>query len=49
MIGLLLRWVLSALALVLIAKIVPGISTSFGAALFAAIIIGLINAVGAPS
>src|SRR5947209_11202746 len=43
MFGLLLRLVLSALALVLIAKIVPGIQTSFGAALFAAIIIGLIN------
>ena len=44
MIGLVLRWVLSAAALVLIAKIVPGIQTTIGAALLAAIILGLINA-----
>lgn len=43
MITLLLRLILSALALVVIAKVVPGIQTSFGAALFAAIIIGLLN------
>lgn len=44
MIRFLLRWVLSALALILIAKIVPGISVTFLAALGAAIVIGLINA-----
>lgn len=44
MVGLVLRWVLSAAALVLIAKIVPGIHTTIGAALLAAIILGLINA-----
>lgn len=48
MIGLLLRWILSALALVVIAKIVPGIHTSISAALIAAIIIGLINALLRP-
>ena len=48
MLLLLLRWVLSAFALVLIAKIVPGIHTTFGAALVAAIIIGLINALLRP-
>jgi putative membrane protein len=40
--------VLSALALVIIAKIVPGIHTSFAAALLAAVIIGLINALLRP-
>lgn len=44
MVPLLLRWVLSALALVLIANIVSGIHASFGAALFAAVVIGLITA-----
>ena len=44
MIRFVLRWVLSALALVLIAKIVPGVSVTFPAALGAAIVIGLINA-----
>jgi putative membrane protein len=44
----LLRLVLSALALVLIAKIVPGIHTTLGAALFAAIVIGILNAVLRP-
>jgi putative membrane protein len=48
MLLLLLRWVLSALALEIIAKIVPGIDTSFGAALGAAIILGLINALLRP-
>src|SRR5437868_3400628 len=48
MIGLLLRWVLSAFALVLIAKIVSGIHTSFAASLFAAIVIGLLSAVVRP-
>ena len=41
---LVVRWVLSALALVLIAKIVPGIHATFGVALVAALVIGLINA-----
>ena len=48
MLGLLLRWILSAAALVLIAKIVPGIHTSFAAALLVAVIIGLINALLRP-
>ncbi|HEX6509284.1 MAG TPA: phage holin family protein [Chloroflexota bacterium] len=48
MLKLLLRLVLSALALVLIAKIVPGIHTTFGAALFAAIVLGILNAVLRP-
>lgn len=48
MLLLLVRWVLSALAIVIIAKIIPGIHASFGAALFAAVIIGLINALLRP-
>lgn len=40
---LLVRWLLCALALVLIAKIVPGIHATFGVALVAALVIGLIN------
>jgi putative membrane protein len=44
MLILLLRWVLSALALVLIAKIVPGIHATFLSALGAAVVLGLLNA-----
>jgi putative membrane protein len=43
-IGILLRWILSAIALLVIAKIVPGIHAGFLSALFAAIVIGLVNA-----
>jgi putative membrane protein len=46
---LLIRWLLSALALMLIAYYVPGIAvTSFYAALVAALILGLINALIRP-
>ena len=41
---LVLRWVLSALALVLIAHVVPGIQVTFRSALGAAVVIGLLNA-----
>ncbi|SRR5690242_21650822 len=42
---LLLNWLLSAVALIIVAKIVPGFMLSgIGAALIAAIVIGLINA-----
>jgi putative membrane protein len=45
MLRLLLNWLLSALALLIVARVVPGISISgFGSALWAAVIIGLINA-----
>jgi putative membrane protein len=44
MLRLLIRWVLSALALMLIALLLPGMHvTNFLAALFAALIIGVIN------
>ena len=44
MLNLLVRWVLMALAIVLVAVIVPGIQVAgFGAALLAAIVIGIIN------
>ena len=43
MLRLLVRWVLSALALILIAYIVPNVHTTFGAALVAAIVIGVID------
>jgi putative membrane protein len=48
MVGLLLRWVLSAVALVIIAEVVPGLHASFAAALAAALVIGLINTVVRP-
>ena len=49
MLGLLLRWLLSALALVLTSKVVPGITVdSFTALLIAAIVLGLVNAVVRP-
>ena len=42
--NLLIHWLLSALSLVLVAHLVPGfVVTGFGAALLAAIVIGLIN------
>ena len=45
MLRLLLHWILSALALIIVAHIVPGFYIrGFGAALWAAVIIGLINA-----
>lgn len=45
MVRLLLHWILSALSLIIVAHIVPGFYLSgFGAALVAAVIIGLINA-----
>lgn len=46
---LLLRWFLNALALMLLAQLVPGISvSSFYAALIAALILGLVNALIRP-
>ncbi|MGI9100804.1 MAG: phage holin family protein [Terriglobales bacterium] len=45
MVRLLIHWLLSALALMLVAHLVPGFYLrGFGAALWAAVIIGLINA-----
>lgn len=45
MLRLLLRWLLHTVALLVMAYIVPGIHvTSFGAALIAALVIGLLNA-----
>src|SRR5579872_3553367 len=40
MVRLLINWLLSALALLIVARVVPG----FGAALWAVIVIGLVNA-----
>lgn len=49
MLGLLIRWLLTALALVLTAKIVPGITVNDFTALFiAAIVLGLVNAIVRP-
>jgi putative membrane protein len=49
MLGLLLRWVLSAFALVLTAKIVPGITATGITPIFiAAIVLGLVNAIVRP-
>lgn len=46
---LLLRWLINALALLLVANVVPGISiTSFYAALVAALVLGIANAVIRP-
>ena len=43
--GMILNWLLSALALVIVAHVVPGfVVAGFGAALIAALVIGLINA-----
>ena len=45
MVRLLLRWLASAAALIIVSQIVPGITvTGFGAALWAALVIGLVNA-----
>ena len=45
MLRLLLNWLLSALALLIVAHVVPGFHVSgFGAALWAVIVIGLVNA-----
>jgi len=45
MVKLLVHWVLSALCLLLVAQFVPGFFVkSFGAALIAAVVIGLVNA-----
>jgi putative membrane protein len=49
MLGLLIRWLLSALALILTSKIVPGITVdNFTALLIAAIVLGLVNAIVKP-
>ena len=45
MINLIVRWFLNALSLVIVAHLVPGFEVKgFGTALFAAVVIGLINA-----
>lgn len=45
MVRLLANWILSALALLIVARVVPGFYvTGFGAALVAALVIGLVNA-----
>ncbi|MGE5569170.1 MAG: phage holin family protein [Rhodospirillales bacterium] len=45
MVGLVIHWLLSALVLLLVARLVPGFRLSgFGSALIAVIIIGLLNA-----
>ncbi len=45
MLRLILRWILNALLLLAVARIVPGfIITGFGTALIAALVIGLVNA-----
>lgn len=47
--GILLTWLLSAVALVVSAKLVPGVHlTSFGTALVVALVLGLLNAVVRP-
>jgi putative membrane protein len=47
--NILLQWLVCAVALILVAKIVPGVWVkSFGSALFAALVIGLINALIRP-
>lgn len=49
MIGLLLRWALSALALILTANIVPGITVrDYTTLLIAAVVLGLVNAIVRP-
>ena len=46
---LLLVWLINALALIAVAYLMPGVSvSSFGAALIAALVLGLINAVVRP-
>ena len=49
MLGMLIRWALSALALVLTTKIVTGITVDgFGTLLIAALVLGLVNAIVRP-
>ena len=49
MLYLLARWLLNAAALLLVAYLYPGVQvTSFGAALLAAVVLGLVNAVIRP-
>lgn len=49
MLGLLLIWLLTAVALLLTAYLVPGFEVrNFGAALIAALVVGLINAILRP-
>ena len=49
MISLLVRWILNAVALYIVAKILPGIHLlDFGSALIAVIVIGLVNALIKP-
>ena len=49
MLMLLARWLLNALALLLVAYLYPGVEvTGFGAALLAALVLGLVNAVVRP-
>jgi putative membrane protein len=49
MLGLITRWLLTALALIITAKIVPGIHIENTAALFiAALVLGLVNAIVRP-
>jgi putative membrane protein len=48
MLRLLVRWVFNALALMLIALLLPGMHVGFGSALIAALVIGAINAVLRP-
>jgi len=44
MLGLLLRWLVNAIALVITAYVIPGFEVdSFGTALWAALIVGLLN------
>ena len=44
MVRLLLHWILSAVCLLIVARLVPGfVVRSFGAALIAAVVIGLVN------
>jgi len=49
MLYLLARWIVNAAALMLVAYLYPGVAvTSFGAALMAALVLGLVNAVIRP-
>lgn len=49
MLALLIRWLINAAALMLVAYIYPGVEvTSFGAAVLAALVLGLVNAVIRP-
>lgn len=49
MIRIIARWIINALALYIVAKILPGIQlTDFGSALIAVLVIGLVNALIKP-